>query len=274
MSNIKITILGSGDTLGTPVSGSTTPASLDEDSKRLRFGLLIESGDQTILIDPNPDLKWQCLSNKFELKHIDHILVTHHHSDHINGLGEFFYRRPTPTKLWYGNHPLNHKLMEYWKYLEAEKILSFKTFVNFQSFRLGDKVEVLPIELNHSFPTSGFIISCNDSRIAIVTDTNIDLSKQTLAALERVDIIFADAFSENLKQVEAVYKECGIKTPDLNTDWFHMTFSDVKSLQQTTRASKIYTVHMSRHLSPHHELVARYQTDNYIIGQDNLCCSI
>ena len=70
---IKCTILGSGDTLGTPIAGCSGPACLDPKSKRYRFGLLLEFDGLKILIDPNPDLKWQCLNSGFELKDIDHI---------------------------------------------------------------------------------------------------------------------------------------------------------------------------------------------------------
>lgn len=69
----KITLLGSGDTLGTPLAGCTDASCVDIDrkSKRFRFGMLLELGGKKMLIDTNPDLKWQCLEFGFELKDID-----------------------------------------------------------------------------------------------------------------------------------------------------------------------------------------------------------
>jgi phosphoribosyl 1,2-cyclic phosphate phosphodiesterase len=267
---IKCTILGSGDTLGTPIAGCKCVACLDPKSKRYRFGLLLEIDGLKILIDPNPDLKWECLNSNFELKDIDHIFVTHHHSDHINGLGEFFYRRPTPQVLWYGDNPLNHKLMNYWKYLEAEQVLEFRTFNNFEDIKLNENVTVLPIELNHGFPASGFIFKYGNAKIAIVTDTNEKLIRRTIESLKDVDVLFADTFSENKEQIEKVYIDCGIPTPDLDTEWFHMTINDVKDLKIKTGAKKVYTIHMSRHMDTQDNLVKKYQTDDFIIGYDNL----
>ena len=272
--NIKYTVLGSGDTLGTPIAGCTKTACLDPGSKRYRFGLLFEIGDTKILIDPNPDLKWQCIDNRFELKDIDHILVTHQHSDHINGLGEFFYRRDTPTRLWYGKHPLNEELIDYWRYLEREEVMEFKTYEAGKAFMLTDKIEVLPIALNHGFPTCGFVLRVGKKSIAIVTDTNSALPKESLAALNDVDVLFCDTFSENMRQVASVYDDCGIDAPNLSTEWFHMTLPQVYALQKQVHARKVYTVHMSRHMRPHAELVSAYETPNFIIAYDGLCDSI
>lgn len=268
--DIKYTILGSGDTLGTPVAGCMRPACLDSESKRYRFGLLIEINDTKILVDPNPDLKWQCIDNSLELKDIDHILVTHQHSDHVNGLGEFYHRRQIPTTLWYGKHPLNEKLIDYWRYLEREEVLQFKTYEAFTPFKLGGDIEVLPIELNHGFPTCGFIIMSGGKRVAIVTDTNAALSPVAREALASVDVVFCDAFSEDMEQVSGVYDDCGIAVPDLTNEWYHMTIPEAMELQVRTQAKKVYAIHISRHAAPHKELVERYQNEQFVIGFDGL----
>lgn len=267
---ISFTILGSGDTLGTPIAGCNCTTCLDAESKRYRFGILLTVNDSKILVDPNPDLKWQCIDNNLQLKDIDHVLVTHQHSDHINGLGEFFYRRPQATSLWYGKHPLNEKLIDYWRYLEREEVLEFKTYENYTPFMLADNVQVTPIELNHGFPACGFIVSDGMNRVAIVTDTNADLPEKTIQALDGVDVLFCDTFSEDYEQVAKVYKDCNIETPDLTNEWFHMTVDEVMELQKKCGAKKAYTVHMSRHMSPHSQLVQKYQTDTFIIGKDGL----
>ena len=266
----KCTILGSGDTIGTPIAGCKCATCLDPKSKRYRFGLLLEIDTLKILIDPNPDLKWQCLSADLELKDIDHIFVTHHHSDHINGLGEFFFRNPKPQVLWYGDNPLNHKLIDYWKYLEAEQVLEFRTFSNFKEIKLNDDLTVLPIELSHGFPTSGFIFKYRNKKIAVVTDTNGKLKRQTIDSLKNVNVLFADTFSENQEQIKKVYTDCGISTPDLGTEWFHMTIDDVKDLKAKINAKRVYTVHMSRHMDTQENLVKKYQTDDFVIGYDSL----
>jgi phosphoribosyl 1,2-cyclic phosphate phosphodiesterase len=266
----KITILGSGDTLGTPVFGCKSDACKDKDpkSKRFRFGLLIELEGKKILIDTNPDLKWQCLQSKFELKNIDTILITHCHSDHVNGMGEFFYRKTKPIPTYFLKDLLTKKNIDYFKYLEREKILKFIPYINYTSFELTNNIKITPIELNHGFPCSGFIIQSNKIKIGIITDTNFSLKEKTLDLLKNCDYLFVDAFSENSKQILNVYKDCELKPQNLKTEWFHMTFVEAKKLQKITKSKKLYTVHMSRYVSPHKKLVKKYQNDNFIVGYD------
>lgn len=272
----SITLLGSGDTLGSPVPGCYTTDRLDSNpkSKRYRFGVYLQLNGTNILIDPNPDIKWQMLANNIHPKHIDHIFTTHQHSDHVNGLGEFFYRRENPTRLWYGDNPLNEKLIEYWRYLERENVLKFNKYNDFDKLKLSNGVSVTPIELNHGFPASGFVVSDGDVKIGIVTDTNALLSKATLKELNGVDYLFADTFSENLEQVKGVYRDCNIETPDLDKDWYHMTISEVIDLHIKLNSKKTYTVHMSRFMSPHSRLVEKYEKDDFIIGYDGLTITI
>ncbi len=274
----KITILGSGDALGTPAIGCKRPASIDAKvnpkSRRTRFGMFIQLGGVNILIDPNPDIKQQLIDNDIRLKDIDHIFTTHQHSDHVNGLGEFFYRREEVTKLWYGKHPLNEKLVDYWRYLEREGVMSFNEFEDYSSIKLSKDVQITPVAMSHGFPASGFVVESSNAKIGIVTDSNNSLSKETIEALVNCDYLFVDSFSENLDQVKGVYEDCNIAVPDLEEEWFHMTLPEVKELQDKTKSDKTFTVHMSRHMAPHDKLVTEYQTDKFIIGYDGLSVNI
>lgn len=272
MSSNKITILGSGDTLGTPVPGCKKPACTDTDPKssRYRFGLMIQLNGTNILIDPNPDLKWQLIDNDFHPKDIDHILVTHMHSDHINGLGDIFYRRDNITKLWYGDHPVNEKLIDYWRYREQEGVIEFNTYQDYKTINLDSNVAVTPVTMNHGFPASGFVISGFGKKIGIATDSNSNLPKQTMEELRSVDCLFIDTFSENKEQIRGVYEDSNIEVPDLDSEWFHMTMEDVKEIHKKIDSKKTFTIHMSRHMSPHQELVNRYETDDFKVGFDGL----
>jgi len=85
---MKITFLGTGTSYGVPVIGcecaicqSTSPR-----NKRLRSSLLISIDNKNILIDTTPDIRTQLL--KTQTKHLDAILFTHYHADHILGLDD------------------------------------------------------------------------------------------------------------------------------------------------------------------------------------------
>lgn len=268
---MKITLIGSGDTLGTPVYGSNQASDMDPGSKRFRFGVLIECSGKKILIDANPDLKWQCLNSKFALKEVDHVLLTHSHSDHINGLGEFFYRRPEPTECFYINHPLTSRHIDYWRYLEREGVMKFTPFEVNSEFKLSSNIKIASVEMNHGFPCSGFVIESEGKKIAIITDSNANLPESSIGALMNCDVALIDTFSEDFEQVKKLYIDVNDTIPeDIKKDWYHMTIEESMALSKKLNSAQTISVHMSRYMAPHAELVGKYQTEKFIIGYDDL----
>lgn len=85
---MKITILGTGTSQGVPVIGCTCAvcSSLDPHDNRLRSAVLVSQDDQNILIDAGPDFRQQMLRAK--VRHLDAILLTHEHNDHVIGLDD------------------------------------------------------------------------------------------------------------------------------------------------------------------------------------------
>ncbi|MDR2734034.1 MAG: MBL fold metallo-hydrolase [Spirochaetota bacterium] len=83
-----ITILGSGTSDGIPQIGCTCAVCTSDDphDKRLRSSALIRHEGKNVLIDCGPDFREQAL--RYGIDQIDAILCTHHHFDHITGLGE------------------------------------------------------------------------------------------------------------------------------------------------------------------------------------------
>ncbi len=81
-------MLGTGTSQGVPVIGCTceTCTSQDKKDKRLRSSVLITVGDKNILIDAGPDFRQQMLT--FGVLHLDAILLTHEHNDHIIGMDD------------------------------------------------------------------------------------------------------------------------------------------------------------------------------------------
>ena len=85
---MKITFLGTGTSQGVPVIGCECPvcSSSDERDQRLRTSVLIADGGVRILIDAGPDFRRQMLAAG--VKHLDAILLTHEHNDHVIGLDD------------------------------------------------------------------------------------------------------------------------------------------------------------------------------------------
>lgn len=85
---MKITFLGTGTSQGVPVIGCTCAVcrSSDNRDKRLRTSALISHEGVNILIDTGPDLRQQALREN--ISHIDAVLMTHEHSDHVAGIDD------------------------------------------------------------------------------------------------------------------------------------------------------------------------------------------
>lgn len=85
---LKITILGSGTSTGVPQIGCKCEVcqSTDPRDKRLRQSAIVEYRGKRILIDCGPDFRQQILSTGNV--HLDALLLTHIHYDHIGGLEE------------------------------------------------------------------------------------------------------------------------------------------------------------------------------------------
>jgi len=85
---VKVTILGSGAAGGVPMIssgwGRCDPA--NPKNRRRRPSILIEEAGKTILVDTSPDLREQLLSS--EIRHIDAVLFTHGHADHLHGIDD------------------------------------------------------------------------------------------------------------------------------------------------------------------------------------------
>lgn len=85
---IKITFLGTGTSQGVPVIACECPVCLSADPKdnRTRSALLVETGRNILVIDAGPDFRQQMLREK--VRHLDAILLTHEHKDHIAGMDD------------------------------------------------------------------------------------------------------------------------------------------------------------------------------------------
>ena len=85
---MNITILGCGTSSGVPALGCDCAVcrSDDPNNKRRRVSILVNQGNTRVLVDTSPDLRAQLLDT--EITHLDAVLYTHAHADHLHGLDD------------------------------------------------------------------------------------------------------------------------------------------------------------------------------------------
>lgn len=85
---MKITFLGTGTSQGVPFIGCSCDVCTSQDKKdnRLRTSVWIEDESASVVIDSGPDFRYQML--RAGVKHLDAIVFTHGHKDHVAGLDD------------------------------------------------------------------------------------------------------------------------------------------------------------------------------------------
>lgn len=99
---LKITILGCGNSSGTPSVGNYWGVCDPNEPKnrRNRACVAVQSLDASVIIDTGADFRHQM--NRFNIENIDAVFYTHHHSDHCHGIDDLrsmFFRndkKPIP----------------------------------------------------------------------------------------------------------------------------------------------------------------------------------
>lgn len=156
--SIKVTILGSGTSMGVPMIACDcqTCTSSDSRDKRTRCSALIEVKGKRLLIDATPELRLQCLANN--ITDIDACLITHTHADHIFGLDDlrgFTKAHQKPLEIWSSSVHFD-KLYSIFGYADLKHTagnkslpqLIFRKFNTDTPFNVAG-ITVIPLELHH-----------------------------------------------------------------------------------------------------------------------------
>lgn len=137
---IKITILGCGSSVGTPLLSCRCDvcSSTEKKNKRQRSSILVESDNTRILIDFGYDIRNQLLSNKIEK--LDAVLLTHFHADHVSGfpdLKPYPLLSNTTLPIYIENSAVQYMKTLY-SYMFADKLFKIKIINYEDSFIIGD----------------------------------------------------------------------------------------------------------------------------------------
>lgn len=152
----QIRFLGTGTSQGVPVIGCECEVcqSSDARDKRLRCAALVEIQGKNIAIDIGPDFRQQMLRE--DITHLDAILITHEHNDHIIGLDDVrpFNFRSGKDMPVYASERVCNEIKGRFPYVFIKSPypgapeVSLKTVEAGKPFQL-DNIDVLPILIDH-----------------------------------------------------------------------------------------------------------------------------
>ena len=230
---MKVRILGCGTSTGVPKIGNDWGLCDPEEPRnaRLRTSILVESGDERMLIDCGPDLRQQLLAA--EVGRLNGVIVTHAHGDHCHGIDEL---RPVSQALS-GPVPL-HARREVLEELELRFAYAFEQSDFYrpivQARELGEELRfgvarVTFVDQPHCGPTSlGLRFDEGDYSIGYAIDFNA-LSDEMAALYQGVDVWIAD---------------CLTRKPHPT----HMHLDGVLMAARDLRVGQLYLVHMGNGL--------------------------
>jgi len=249
---VTITFLGTGTSQGVPVIACDCEvcASTDTRDKRLRTSVLIEADGQTIVIDSGPDFRYQML--RAGVKHLDAILFTHEHKDHIAGLDDiraFNYKQQRAIDV-YAEPRVQEALKKEFSYIfhhvkyPGAPELNLHT-IGLDPFFIG-KIHITPIEVMHyKLPVLGFRIK----DFTYITD--------------------AKTVSEPEKQKIRGSKILVINALQFDKHISHFTFDEAIAFAQEMAAETTYFTHISHRLGKHVDINAQLPS-NIKLAYDGL----
>lgn len=194
---MHITFLGTGTSAGIPVigCGCTVCTSSNPRNQRLRTSALLQIQGQNILFDAGPDFRFQAL--KYGITHVDAVLLTHSHYDHVAGLDDL---RPITkdgqSVPIYGNRSTLHDVRQRFSYAFQKDVsdgstrpaLALQDVQSYQPFDVAG-VSVLPLEVMHG---TWQICAYRIGSLAYVTDASA-IPPASMEALRGLDVLVLNA---------------------------------------------------------------------------------
>ena len=256
MPPIRITFLGTGTSSGVPMIACDCAVCLSTDPRdnRLRSSVMVESAGTRFVIDTTPDFRYQML--RLKIRHMDALLFTHPHKDHIAGLDDvrafnFFSQRPMDV---YANYLTEEALRRDFYYAFSDTKYPgvpelAMHLIDKNPFMIGD-ITIIPIEVWHlRMPVMGFRIG----DFTYITDAN------------RIE----DSEKEKIRGSSIIVLNALRKEKHIS----HFNLREAIDLVKELGIPKAYFTHISHQLGLHQEINAELP-EGIELSYDGLTISV
>jgi phosphoribosyl 1,2-cyclic phosphate phosphodiesterase len=259
MKQASIIFLGTGTSSGIPVIGCNCKVCRSKNlkNKRKRASIYVSSDNINILIDTPPDFREQALA--YNVKHIDVILFTHNHADHIFGLDDIrrfneMQKAPIPCFASKQTVAAIRRIFPHTQIKPPEGVsypeLKLKTISQPICFK---NAKIIPISVIHSLQhTIGFRIDINGCGIGYVPDCKI-LPESSIKKLRGLDVMILDALRPHPHPT-------------------HLTLDESISLLKIIGAKHSFITHLSHYLD--HDKTQKTMPKNFFVPFDGLKINI
>jgi len=258
---MEVTLLGTGDTTGTPTPGcdcGTCRTAVDRGVERTRFSVHVHDEDtgESLLVDTSPDLRYQFLRAGPDGERPplpDAAVVTHVHFDHLDGLGNV-YRLLSSLPVHAADEvdpatgeSVAGTISQRYHYLDRVTVHPETPFEPFEA--CGFELELVPVE-HPPLASYGLTVESGDATLAITGDTTFGIPERSRARLAGADLLLADAlvpaaFCEGHPAGGDHYDEGVPRTFGTK----HMTFEGARALADELDVDDYRLVHVS-HFPP------------------------
>ncbi len=200
---LTVTVLGSGTSQGVPMIGCHCAVcqSSDPRDQRTRSSVYLETPQAKILVDTTPDLRQQSLREG--LDHLDAVLFTHPHADHIMGFDDLrrFCDIQNAALPIYGSEPTLAQVERIFFYAFNPKTVvpgyvHVIPHVVSGPFKLGG-LEITPLPVPHgAVSTLGFLFSQADRKLLAYLSDCASVPDPIRALIAGVEVLIIDGLRD------------------------------------------------------------------------------
>jgi phosphoribosyl 1,2-cyclic phosphate phosphodiesterase len=197
----EVVILGSGTSMGVPTLGCSCAVctSADPRNTRSRPSIAVQWDTHTVIIDTGQDFRQQALRER--IQHIDAVLYTHAHADHILGMDDLrplSFQHPGGLPLYADDATaaVLHRIFEYTfspgaKYPTRARV-QLHALNNHDAVTVGG-LRFQRVPLQHGDLT---VAGYRFGSAAYLTDMNV-IPESSFPLLENLDLLIIDALRWN-----------------------------------------------------------------------------